>query len=229
MGNRSVYTKGPEFCLHFALWCLGPVRFQATIATILILLGTYDLIVVASLVCLTQCGQVTEYITIKYIIPNRIHMIIHRGLNELAVLWVATYTPGMVNLQIATFLCNGYPFNHYTNFCFVITVFCLWCFLHQVLQQISLSYSPVIVHSTCQNLLSCCVHVLISKKIRCCICSNGYHMICITLCPDYIQKFTEEMNNWHCPTCLSCLFPYNLISDENDFISAIRYISGEGT
>ena len=163
-----------------------------------------------------------------------------------------TYTPGMVNLQIATFLCNGYPFNHYTNFCIVITVFCLWCFLHQVLQQISLSYSSVIVHSTCQNLLSCCVHVLIanviymcinmdecnicrkkfqshSKKIRCCICSNGYHMICITLCPDYIQKLTEEMNNWHCPTCLSCLFPYNLISDENDFISAIRYISGEGT
>ena len=66
-----------------------------------------------------------------------------------------------------------------------------------------------------------------SKKIRCCICSNGYHMKCITLCPDYIQKLTEEMDNWYCPTCLSCLFPYNLISDENDFISAITDISGE--
>ena len=52
-------------------------------------------------------------------------------------------------------------------------------------------------------------------------------MKCITLCPDYIQKLTEEMNNWYCPTCLSCLFPYNLISDENDFISAITNISGE--
>ena len=52
-------------------------------------------------------------------------------------------------------------------------------------------------------------------------------MKCITLCPDYIQKLTEEMNNWYCPTCLSCLFPYNLISDENDFISAITDISGE--
>ena len=65
------------------------------------------------------------------------------------------------------------------------------------------------------------------KKIRCCICSNGYHMKCITLCPDYIHKLTEEMNNWYCPTCLSCLFLYNLISDENDFISAITDISGE--
>ena len=129
-------------------------------------------------------------------------------------------------------------------------MFCLWCFLHQALQQIYLSYSPVIVHTTCQNHVSWCVHVLISnfiymcikmdecniclkkfqshsKKIRCCICSNGYHMKCITLCPDYIQKLTEEMNNWYCPTCLSCLFPYNLISDENDFISAITDISGE--
>ena len=44
---------------------------------------------------------------------------------------------------------------------------------------------------------------------------------------DYIQKLTEEMNNWYCPTCLLCLFPYNLISDENDFISAITDISGE--
>ena len=47
------------------------------------------------------------------------------------------------------------------------------------------------------------------------------------LCPDYTQKLTEEMNNWYCPTCLSYLFPYNLITDENDFISAIADISGE--
>ena len=66
-----------------------------------------------------------------------------------------------------------------------------------------------------------------SKQMRCCICSNGYHMKCITLCPDYIHKLTEEMNNWYCPTCLSFLFPYNLITDENDFISAITDISGE--
>ena len=64
-----------------------------------------------------------------------------------------------------------------------------------------------------------------STKITCCICSKGYHMKCITLCPDYTQKLTEEMNNWYCPTCLSCLFPYNLITDENDFISAITDIS----
>ena len=38
------------------------------------------------------------------------------------------------------------------------------------------------------------------------------------------RKLTEEMNNWHCPTCLSFLFPYNLITDENDFI---RDFSGE--
>ena len=36
------------------------------------------------------------------------------------------------------------------------------------------------------------------------------------------RKLIEEMNNWHCPVCLSFLFPYNLITDENDFISAIR-------
>ena len=102
------------------------------------------------------------------------------------------------------------------------------------------SYSPVIVHTTqCQNHVSCCVGILTvnvihmstkmdecniclkkfqshSKKVTCCICSNGYHMKCITLCPDYTPKLTEEMNNWYCPTCLSCLFQYNLITDEND-------------
>ena len=35
------------------------------------------------------------------------------------------------------------------------------------------------------------------------------------------------MNNWYCPTCLSCLFPYNLITDVKYFISAIAVISGE--
>ena len=66
-----------------------------------------------------------------------------------------------------------------------------------------------------------------SKKVTCCICTNGYHTKCITLCPDNTQKLTEEMNNWYCPTCLSYLFPYNLITDENGFISAIADISGE--
>ena len=113
------------------------------------------------------------------------------------------------------------------------------------------SYSPVIVHTTqCQNYVSCCVGILIviviylstrmvecniclkkfqshSKNVTCCICTNGYHMKCTTLCPDYTQKLTEEMHNWYCPTCLSYLFPYNLITDENDFISAISDISGE--
>ena len=43
------------------------------------------------------------------------------------------------------------------------------------------------------------------------------------LCPDYTQKLTEEMNNWYSPTCLLCLFQYNLITNEND----IAEISGE--
>ena len=96
---------------------------------------------------------------------------------------------------------------------------------------------------TVSNHVSCCVGILIvnvvylstkidecyiclkkfqshSKKVTCCISTNGYHMKCITLCPDYTQKLTEEMNNWYCPTCLSYLFPYNLITDVNDFISA---------
>ena len=77
-----------------------------------------------------------------------------------------------------------------------------------------------VFHTThCQSHLSCCIHVLIvnviyicakmdecdicltkfqshSTKITYCICSKGYHMKCITLCPDYTQKLTEEMNNW---------------------------------
>ena len=65
------------------------------------------------------------------------------------------------------------------------------------------------------------------KKATCCICSNRYHMKCIPLCPDNTQKLTEQINNWYFPTCLSCLFPYNLITNESDFISAIEGISGE--
>ena len=132
------------------------------------------------------------------------------------------------------------------NLCIVVTVLCLWCFLHQFLQQNCLSYSPVIVHTThCRNHLSCRIHGSIvnvvytytkmdecnnclkkfqshSTKITCCICSKGYHMKCITLCPDYTQKLTEEMNIG-IVLHVSCLFPYNLISDENDFIIHSRY------
>ena len=108
------------------------------------------------------------------------------------------------------------------------------------------SYSPVIVHTTqCQIMyhLDCKCHLLEnkmdecniclkkfqshSKKVTCCISTNGWHMKCITLCLDYTQKLTEEMNNWYCPTCLSYLFPYNLITGDNDFISAIADIFGE--
>ena len=49
----------------------------------------------------------------------------------------------------------------------------------------------------------------------------------ISLCPDYPQKLTEEITDWYWPTCFSCPFPYNLITDENYIISAIAVISGE--
>ena len=100
---------------------------------------------------------------------------------------------------------------------------------------------------TLPNHSSCCYHVLMvngmyicpqmdecdiclkkfqnhTVKITCCICSKGHHMKCITLCPDYIQTLPEEMNNGHCPTCLSGLFLHNLITDENDYISTTEDI-----
>ena len=125
-------------------------------------------------------------------------------------------------------------------------MFCLWCFLHQVMQHIF-----VLIHqwlSILHSVKSCIILIVNviylrtkmdecniclkkfqshSKKVTCCISTNGWHMKCITLCLDYTQKLTEEMNNWYCPTCLSYLFPYNLITGDNDFISAIADIFGE--
>ena len=40
-----------------------------------------------------------------------------------------------------------------------------------------------------------------------------------------LQKLTNERNEWYCPTCLSNIFPYNLIEGENDFLATITDIS----
>ena len=128
------------------------------------------------------------------------------------VLFVMFFAPSFAT-DISILFTSDCPY--YMSKSFIMMCPCLDCKCH------------LHVYKKWMNAISVVRNSKVIKKIRCCICSNGYHMKCITLCPDNIQKLTEEMNNWYCPTCLSCLFPYNLISDENDFISAITDISGE--
>ena len=58
-----------------------------------------------------------------------------------------------------------------------------------------------------------------SYQIQCCVCSNHYHMKCVTPSPEDFLKLTNERNEWHCPTCLSNIFPYDSIGDEKWFYS----------
>ena len=87
------------------------------------------------------------------------------------------------------------------------------------------------------NLLHCYYHVLFVMFLAPSYATE-FLFLFTSDCPYYIVSKScimyhvvsvswLEMKNWYCPTWLSYLFPYNLITDENDFISAIADISGE--
>ena len=57
-------------------------------------------------------------------------------------------------------------------------------------------------------------------SIQCHYCENTYHMKCISLEIDYISQLKENRENWLCGCCITDIFPYNRL-DDDEFSQAI--------
>ena len=65
-----------------------------------------------------------------------------------------------------------------------------------------------------------------SKKIRCNICLNYYHLKCITVCSKYLNDLSNiKKTDLFCGKCITELFPYNLLENDVDFITTIFNVS----
>ena len=100
--------------------------------TVPIVQGTYNFLVAARF-SLTHCGLVTLYGDINILYINHTHLAIHRGFKKLSA-WLLKLI--LIGWQVPTSLYNVtlyQPLHPCLNFCIVIFMFCLGCFLEQVL------------------------------------------------------------------------------------------------
>ena len=58
-------------------------------------------------------------------------------------------------------------------------------------------------------------------KISCTICQTAHHMKCISIDPNIISKLKND-DNWYCFNCLTSIFPYNHIDNDEEFLSATK-------
>ena len=73
----------------------------------------------------------------------------------------------------------------------------------------------------------CNRHVLAhAKQISCSLCNDKYHMKCISLVPCELSRM-QETSQWYCSNCLSGLFPFNHIEDDEMFIAEINSIESK--
>ena len=57
-------------------------------------------------------------------------------------------------------------------------------------------------------------------SMQCHYCENTYHMKCISLEIDYISQLKDNRENWLCGCCITDIFPYNRL-DDDEFSQAI--------
>ena len=62
-----------------------------------------------------------------------------------------------------------------------------------------------------------------AKHIDCQICNSRYHVKCISLDPDDHIYIQIHMSTWYCKTCVSEIFPFNHIEDDELFVSDVNY------
>ena len=61
-----------------------------------------------------------------------------------------------------------------------------------------------------------------AKHIDCQICNSRYHVKCISLDPDDHIYMQIHMSTWYCKNCVSEIFPFNHIEDDELFVSDIN-------
>ena len=60
-------------------------------------------------------------------------------------------------------------------------------------------------------------------QIVCQICNSRYHMKCISLDPDDHNYLEMHISTWYCKLCVSQIFPFNHVEDDELFISDINH------
>ena len=63
-----------------------------------------------------------------------------------------------------------------------------------------------------------------AMQMDCQICKLTYHMKCISLDPDDHIYLQNHVSSWYCKLCLSHIFPYNHIEDDDMFVSDINHL-----
>ena len=61
-----------------------------------------------------------------------------------------------------------------------------------------------------------------AKKVKCAICFYYYHVICISLNHEDRNYIEWNLNSWYYYKCLSKVFPFNHIEENNILISEIN-------
>ena len=56
-----------------------------------------------------------------------------------------------------------------------------------------------------------------ARNIICRFCKCDYHLSCITIAPDEINRIILNASDWLCEPCLAGVFPFNHIEDNNEY------------
>ena len=72
---------------------------------------------------------------------------------------------------------------------------------------------------------TCTRHVLLhAKQIRCCVCQENYHIKCLSLRAVDPAHIYSNADTWYCPKCLSEIFPFNQIDDDDMFVMEVNQL-----
>ena len=84
------------------------------------------------------------------------------------------------------------------------------------------SFSSVTMHecSVCSRKFS--TH---SRKVTCQSCKLASHLNCITLSQDHKNYIDDDRDTWYCFSCNSCIFPFNDIDEDFQFMAAVKEMS----
>ena len=61
-----------------------------------------------------------------------------------------------------------------------------------------------------------------ARKVKCFICNPFYHMKCISLDPEYLSYIELNRSSWYCCDCITEIFPFNHIENDELFISEVN-------
>ena len=66
-----------------------------------------------------------------------------------------------------------------------------------------------------------------ARKVKCFICCYYYHMKCISLDPNDLSYIELNRTSWYCCNCITAIFPFNHIENNELFISEVNSMDFE--